>query len=241
MPTHFLALPLAHTPRVASQLANTLPSLWNALPHSVPRKAIRPIGTIHLTLGVLHLENEALVERAKRWLEDEVDVEGLLRRVGEAERARRDKDVSLGDAVPDFAPLAPLIVDLRSLHPLQGQPAHSAAILYLSPHDPTDRLQAFAQSLRDAAVNCGIMRQESNPKRRRVLLHATVVNARYSSAGPRSTRYDFSSVISRFEQAEWATDVPVDGVALCEMGARPTGDGDAVYKVVAWRKLPEWD
>ncbi|BGP04013.1 hypothetical protein RTG_02194 [Rhodotorula toruloides ATCC 204091] len=238
MPSHFLALPLAKTPRVVSQLTDTLPSLRNACPPEVPRKAMRPIGTLHLTLGVLHLQNDEQLERAKRWLEDEVDVEELLRQAGDEARARRAEEQMDNDA-PDVDSLEPLVVNLRSLKPMMGQPAQSAGILYLLPHDSTNRLQAFAQSLRDTAVESGIMPEEKNPERREVLLHATVVNTRYSTSGPRAARYDFSSVISRFEGTVWATGVPINGVALCKMGEQPKEDGDAEYEVVAWRALPE--
>ncbi|KAJ8291267.1 hypothetical protein OF846_005310 [Rhodotorula toruloides] len=233
MPTHFLALPLTNTPRVVSQLADTLPLLRNALPPDVPLQAMRPIGTIHLTLGALHLQNDEQLERAKRWLQEEVDVEEMLRRAGEAARVRREEE-HMRDDKADAVSLEPLVVDLRSLKSMKHQPARSVAILYLSPSDPTNRLQAFAQALHDAAVDAGLMRKP-DPTRREVLLHATIVNTRYSSSGHRPTRYDFSSVISRFEEAVWATGVPINGVALCKMGAKPTEDGDAEYEVVAWR------
>ncbi|BGP35908.1 hypothetical protein JCM10296v2_007760 [Rhodotorula toruloides] len=198
---------------------------------------MRPIGTLHLTIGVLHPQNDEHLERAKRWLEEEVDIEELLRQAGEAGRAHRAEEQVDNDA-PDIDSLEPLVVDLCSLKPMKHQPAHSAAILYLPPHDSTNRLQVFAQALHDAAVDAGLMRQPE-PNRREVLLHATVVNTRYSSSGSRARRYNFSSVISRFEDTVWATDVPINGVALCKMGAKPTEDGDAEYEVVAWRALPE--
>ncbi|BGP28094.1 hypothetical protein JCM10295v2_007081 [Rhodotorula toruloides] len=235
MPTHFLALPLTHTPRVASQLAETLPSPWNTCPPEVPRKALRPIGTLHLTLGVLHLENDEQFERAKRWLEEELNVKELLGWAGEAARLRRGE--VKGDQKADVASIEPLVINLRSLKPMKGQPARSAAVLYLSPHDPTERLKTFAQSLRDAAVESGTMREEHDPKRRKVLLHATVVNTRHSSPGIREKRYDFTSTIEQCRETEWAANVPIDGVALCKMGARPTENGDAEYTVVAWREL----
>ncbi|GEM11807.1 hypothetical protein Rt10032_c17g5824 [Rhodotorula toruloides] len=217
MPTHFLALPLTHTPRVASQLAETLPSPWNTCPPEVPRKALRPIGTLHLTLGVLHLENDEQFERAKRWLEEELNVKELLGWAGEAARLRRGE--VKGDQKADVASIEPLVINLRSLKPMK------------------ERLKTFAQSLRDAAVESGTMREEHDPKRRKVLLHATVVNTRHSSPGIREKRYDFTSTIEQCRETEWAANVPIDGVALCKMGARPTENGDAEYTVVAWREL----
>ncbi|GAA5890541.1 hypothetical protein JCM6882_002954 [Rhodosporidiobolus microsporus] len=145
-PTHFLCLPLV-TPTSRPQLASSLAILRNALPSSIPQQVLRPVGSLHLTIGVCALRGKAEVERAKRVLERQVDVEQLLRQAGEANgiKAVRGKD----------GRPPPLVVDLTSLHSMHSP--KSTSILFAAPHDPTDRLQRFGEALRDAFIEKGIL------------------------------------------------------------------------------------
>ncbi len=112
--THFLCLPLltpTSTPQLQASLAH-LKSVTEALQPAVedanagagagartrppqttrplvPPAAFRPLGTLHLTLGVMSLKEPARLQGALRLLED-LDLEGLLRGVSVGESSPED-------------------------------------------------------------------------------------------------------------------------------------------------------
>ncbi|GAA6019699.1 hypothetical protein JCM10207_009233 [Rhodosporidiobolus poonsookiae] len=321
-PTHFLALPLSPPSSPAhAALASSLSDLRTSFPSL--SAAIRPPGTVHLTLGVLSLRGQrgqGEVERAKRALEEEVDVPALWREVqGE-----------VGGS---------LEVDLVGLRTLPRQNPKSASVLFAAPVESggeggAPRLQRFAEAVRSEFVRRGLVQRETEvieveveeddgrggkkkvrrkeERDRPVLLHATLVNGVYakprgrgrgrgapdkeekratssspcssSPAAPTASaasssppppppephlssrgRFDARPLLaSPFSSTVWARAVRVEGVALCEMGARKIsgkgkGEGgkggkakgrdgeseeerevvDEVYRVVAWRALPD--
>jgi activating signal cointegrator complex subunit 1 len=101
--THFLCLPLL-TPTSTPQLRASIAHLQSAIearepeakegngcteaepqrktPRLVPRAAFRPLGTLHLTLGVMSLKGPGQLQGALELL-GELDVEGMLREVSE--------------------------------------------------------------------------------------------------------------------------------------------------------------
>ncbi|GAA6043001.1 hypothetical protein JCM8097_003882 [Rhodosporidiobolus ruineniae] len=190
-PTHFVALPLTSSeslsPSARAQLDRALEELREAVVQlGLPEKAVRPVGTLHLTLGVCELRGKEEVERAKKALE-ELDVEGLLRSAAPTSLHAGD---GTGANSPSLPP--PLEVDLHSLFPIKGSPRASSC-LSASPIDASSRLQPFAEAVRAELVEQGVLRREYERVRleggnggerweereRGFKLHATLVNTVY--------------------------------------------------------------
>jgi activating signal cointegrator complex subunit 1 len=98
-PTHFLAIPLvtalsrpqltASLARFAADVANSSACEAANVHAAFLLSAIRPVTTLHLTLGVMHLPNQARVTAASEFLKA-LDLASLLREA--AERAREGVD-----------------------------------------------------------------------------------------------------------------------------------------------------
>ncbi|KOS45640.1 hypothetical protein ACN38_g3360 [Penicillium nordicum] len=169
--THFLCVPLVNTkslPQLDASLA-TFKSAHIADPGpasqsssngqgdtsrlGLPSTAFRPLGTLHLTLGVMSLANKERLDQALAFFQS-LDLADLM---NEAERvaAQTQQKSALHQS-------SPLTVSLESLHALpQGQ---SATILHASPVDPTGRLLPFCIKLRDKFIEAGFI--QSEPDRR---------------------------------------------------------------------------
>lgn len=264
--THFLCIPLATTagrPQLADSLATfhadvaatsvAMTSGGSGGPSSannrnttvrrgpLPPTALRPVGTLHLTLGVLSLDGDRLQEAVSR-------LQSLLSapQAGTAEEKTEKKPISMA---------------LRGLHAMQ--PPARATVLYASPVDEkTGSLAAAGGPLlelceRVRSVFAGLMVPDERP----LLLHATIVNTVYAKerrggGGGRGGRgghrgggggggggakltFDARELIERYDDFTWMEKVPVQKVALCRMGAQTTAvddDGavvDAAYPVEA--------
>ncbi|KAJ5164523.1 uncharacterized protein N7500_006353 [Penicillium coprophilum] len=218
--THFLCLPLINT-KSLPQLDKSLTAFKTAHLAEVgpasqspskdhgdtsrlglPSTAFRPLGTLHLTLGVMSLNNKERLDQALAFFRS-LDLADIM---NEAEQvaAHTQQKVALRQS-------SPLTVSLESLHALpQGK---SATILHASPVDPTGRLLPFCLKLRDKFVEAGFIQNEPDtrpagrpnptirfvqdapqasepatvssdgslqkPKPRPLLLHATIVNTIY--------------------------------------------------------------
>lgn len=179
--THFLCLPIV-TDTSRPQLQSGLEKLKEELGKAdlVPPKAIRPLGTLHLTLGVMSLD-EAKLQEAKQYLQA-LNLHTLLRDISMqilAEQAAEDGTISenLGaGALPDTDALT---VNLESLVPMQAP--HKTSILYTEPRDASQRLLPFASAVRDRFVEKGFLIPDSRPLK----LHATIVNTIYAKPGGR--------------------------------------------------------
>ncbi|KAF7522876.1 hypothetical protein PCG10_007015 [Penicillium crustosum] len=169
--THFLCLPLVNA-KSLSQLEESLATFKTAhitdpgpasQPSSnsqrdtsrlgLPSTAFRPLGTLHLTLGVMSLPNKERLDQALTFFQS-LDLADLMK---EAERvsAQTQQKRTLHRS-------SPLTVSLESLHALpQGQ---SATILHASPVDPTGRLLPFCIKLRDKFIEAGFI--QSEPEKR---------------------------------------------------------------------------
>ncbi|KAI5307354.1 hypothetical protein KEM56_006581 [Ascosphaera pollenicola] len=85
-PTHFVCLPLVG-PASAPQLATSLSHFWeraSTIQPALPKAALRPLGTLHFTLGVMDLSDRRRLEEAVAFLNN-MDLAGMLNRV-EAEQ-----------------------------------------------------------------------------------------------------------------------------------------------------------
>lgn len=174
--THFLCLPLvtdASRPQLQEGLDQFKKDLASDSP--VPTKAVRPVGTLHLTLGVMSLDAKEL-EKAKQYLED-LDVHNLLRDISHrriAEKAAEDGIIGenlVPAAMPDTDALT---IDLEALVPMQAP--NKTSILYAEPRDPSQRLPLFASALREKFTEAGLLVADTRPLK----LHATIMNTIYA-------------------------------------------------------------
>lgn len=239
-PTHFLCIPLAGM-QLANSLASFRADVTSAMSFGLPKDAVRPLGTLHLTLGVMSLNKDG-VEKA-------VDIlRGLKLKeiLAESRLAKSNKTSAAalamsGGSIDDSQPPqsnSSLSLTIRGLHSMQ--PAAKATVLYAPPTDPAGILYDFCKLLQKPFQDNGLMIDENRP----LLLHATIINTIYvknsgGSGGARGKRrekltIDARDVLSRYDDYIWAEDVPVTRVALCRMGAKPIeGTDDAAYEVEA--------
>lgn len=169
--THFLCLPLVNTKSLL-QLESSLGAFITAHVDesgpasqsspkgqrdtsrlSLPRTAFRPLGTLHLTLGVMSLANKERLDQALAFFKS-LDLADLMSEVTRAAAHSQHKDA--------LHQSSPLTVSLESLHALpQGK---SATVLHASPVDHTGRLLPFCVKLRDKFIEAGFI--QSEPDRR---------------------------------------------------------------------------
>jgi activating signal cointegrator complex subunit 1 len=169
--THFLCLPLVNTGS-KPQLERNLEGFRKELEKGglVPLKAVRPVGTLHLTLGVMALDAEQLNEAGKCL--QELDLRSLLRDAIPKASEGFERTVSLlDDQEQDIRPLS---IDLKGLVPMQAQ--QNTSILYAEPRDATARLYAFASALREHFASKGFVVEDT----RQLKLHATIINTIYA-------------------------------------------------------------
>ncbi len=270
--THFLCLPLVTTssrPLLQTALERFTAeavSPTEASPVRIPEKAIRPLETLHLTIGVMSLQTQDRIDACLTFLRG-LDVHDLLREAEKLSTAASESgstgtveaiDKSLtgtpnSKSPPDKpaapsgppSPPSPLTISLSGLHPMHS-PA-STSILYAVPTDPTFRLLNFCQSLQQLFTSATFLLPDDRPLR----LHATIVNTIY--AKDRSTRprggghgrgsrekkgFDATRWIEKYEGFEWAAWVRIEKVAICEMGAKEV-EGDGVeYLEIGSVSLP---
>lgn len=142
----------------------------DALQAAIPQGAVRPVGTIHLTIGVLSLPTRERLNEALTFFQT-LDLASLLR---EAERVAYElRQKSAWKRGPNPAEASsfsstpfdsdqihrPLSVSLESLHALPR--AKAATVLHASPVDPTGRLYPFCVMLRDKFIEAGFMLSEA--------------------------------------------------------------------------------
>lgn len=260
--THFLCLPLVN-PESKPQLRDALEGfvrdveIGSGRPYGglVPVKAVRPLGTLHLTLGVMSLSDEEAVNAGK-CLQD-LDLKSILRDASSTEMevdSTKGKEEAVGGTEGIFTPL---VINLQSLVPMHAP--SKTSILYAEPRDPSARLYPFAEALRLHFTEKGFLVEDT----RELKLHATIVNTIYAKprgpkgrgkagnaaggAGGRSEghgpaakswmRFDASGLVEDYAEMVWAKDVGIDRVQICRMGAKKVvgDDGEVVdekYEVV---------
>ena len=215
--THFLCIPLVNTSS-KTQLQASLQHFTSEAtsPDDDPRarlplKAIRPLGTLHLTLGVMNLSTQERVDAALACLQSP-DLQKLLQKSSSICSASKrpagpaaarsytmesiqDPNMEPPTASEEAAPpaLSSLTDDLNLepvLDPLTInliglspiQRPSSTSVLYIAPQDPTSRLYPFCLAIRSAFIAVGLVMLEARP----LLLHTTIVNTIY--AKDRSSR-----------------------------------------------------
>ncbi|KAK3315353.1 AKAP7 2'5' RNA ligase-like domain-containing protein [Apodospora peruviana] len=265
-PTHFLCIPLvtrSSRPQLVQSLASfradvTNPA-WGSL--VIPEGAIRPVGTLHLTLGVFSFPTTTKPSSAKEGASSSssVPTEGnqlLLEKAREVLHSLQPREI-LASVMPGSASAAPvkgkdngeressgagrLKITLRGLQAMQSTAPAKASVLYAPPvDDPSGVLYRVCEKLREAFHESGLMARENRP----LLLHATIVNTVYVKGGGRKGKggrrekltIDARGVLERYEDQVWMEDVQVEKVAICKMGAKKVvledGAEDEVYEVV---------
>lgn len=221
-PTHFLCIPLVtqlSRPQLASSLASFSADVTSPDSYGFPPESIRPLGTLHLTLGVMSFpRNEGLDQAVE-----------LLKTLAPRQMLQSARPATGGDASP--AP-GPLTITLRGLHAMQ--PAARASVLYSAPADEDGTLLRLCEQIKAAFQAAGLMLDENRP----LLLHATILNTLYVKAGRRGQRrerltIDARGALERYDDFVFMRDVAPEKIAICRMGAKEQEDGDQAYEVEA--------
>ncbi|RKU44729.1 hypothetical protein DL546_007371 [Coniochaeta pulveracea] len=261
-PTHFLCIPLVNAvsrPQLTESLGAFATDVTSPTSYGIPPDAIRPVGTLHLTLGVMSFPKDEGLDRATDLLKS-LKLQDILASVRQQVATRRlpgeseDRVRDLGDQGS-----GPLKITLRGLASIQ--PPSKAAVLYTPPVDKLGVLQAFCEQVRTAFMTAELMQDEGRP----LLLHATIVNTIYvkdkkpkpvSGEGDREAEADSGrksregrwgkraeklvvdarGILDRYEDQVWMDGVDVERIAICRMGAKKVmvdGLDDQAYEEVA--------
>ncbi|ETS77450.1 hypothetical protein PFICI_11324 [Pestalotiopsis fici W106-1] len=244
-PTHFLCIPLVTATsrhQLAASLASFSADVTSPDSFAVPAGAIRPVGTLHLTLGVMSFPRNEGVDKAVELLQTLTPAKML----SEARAATMSNAAAAAAAIKGQgkvvggqkdSPAQPLLsVTLKGLHSMQS--ASKASTLYSSPVDADGALQRFCEKLKAAFEEAGFMMSDKRP----LLLHATIVNTiyikgrRHQGGGKKREKItiDARGILDRYEDNVWMENVPIEKIAICRMGAKETEDGqDQAYEVEA--------
>ncbi|KAF2995773.1 hypothetical protein E8E14_000862 [Neopestalotiopsis sp. 37M] len=245
-PTHFLCIPLVTAtsrPQLAASLAAFSADVMSPDSFAVPAGAVRPVGTLHLTLGVMSLpRQEGAVDKAVELLRTLSpgkmlsEIRGVTTDTAATAVAKGQENVAVDQPL--------LSVTLKGLHSMQS--ASKASTLYAPPVDTDGVLQRFCEELKAAFEEAGFMISDKRP----LLLHATILNTIYikgrrSNNQPRGggggggkkrekITIDARGILERYEDQVWMENVPIEKIAICRMGAKATEDGqDQAYEVEA--------
>ncbi|GAB7362538.1 hypothetical protein MBLNU230_g2856t1 [Neophaeotheca triangularis] len=133
-------------------------------------KAIRPIGALHCTLGVMSL-NESQLKEAIDCL-DALDVSKLLNDAASSNNKDAESYEKRGTEDP-------IELTLRGLETMHA--AEKTSILYTAPSDPSERLRPFCLAVQDIFRSKGLLIPDDRPLK----LHATIVNTIYAKGNAR--------------------------------------------------------
>ena len=191
--THFLCLPLVNSvslPQLESSLATfkaVIPAAQRGEQNGpqetlveqkplIPDGALRPIGTLHLTLGVMSLPTKERLDEALGFFRS-LDLGAMMHEAEDKARGRPQKGKTdhtpqeqlsheIGLAPQASIPRAPrpFNVSLESLHALPR--ARSATVLHAAPVDSTSRLYPFCEMLRDKFLEAGFLLGENKDSQR---------------------------------------------------------------------------
>ncbi|KAL9041657.1 MAG: hypothetical protein Q9180_001140 [Flavoplaca navasiana] len=175
--------------------STTMPNQENgkgkAKDSGIPVKAIRPLGTLHLTIGVMSLKEEGRLQGAVELLKG-MNLGALLRDPEKMEDGEGVDTTSTSTTlsispVPPSRPNQsasppPLTLSFTGLHSMHSP--KSTSFLYTPPTDTTGRLYPFCQALRDRFAAEGFVVDEE----RALKLHATVLNTIYADKVPPSKK-----------------------------------------------------
>lgn len=228
-PTHFLCIPL-QAPQLARTLASFKADITSPNSFAIPEAAVRPFGTLHLTLGVLNLRDEGKLKEAVDLLKG-LRGKSVLKRVKGELRSANPRAREMG--LPTPGEDERVQITLKGLHPMQ-KPSDTS-VLYTPPLDATGLLRSFFTALRQPFLDASLMTDD-----RPLLLHATVVNTIYvKGRGRKRQTIDARAVLDRYEDYVWLEGMEVDRLRICSMGAKDRGDGEVEYEVEAEVRLDD--
>lgn len=232
-PTHFLCIPVVTAiskPQLQASLAAFNADVTSPDSFAIPAGAVRPVGTLHLTLGVMSFPKDEGLEKAVELLKSIIP----RRILSDTRPADSSSSTNTDTAESLPGPRRPLLsVTLRGLHSMQS-PTQSTT-LYSPPDDPDGTLQRFCEKLKRAFVEADIMVEDKRP----LLLHATIVNTIYVKGRRQGKKrekltVDARGILERYGDQIWMEDIPIEKIAICRMGAKDSVDGqDQAYEVEA--------
>lgn len=234
-PTHFLCLPLAGA-QLARSWAAFRADVTSPAGSGMPGDVVRPLGTLHLTLGVMSLKPDG-VDGAVRLLESLrpramlAELRAAASRPTSATSSGKGKEPALGPLTDGGGGLSLTLRGLRAMH----SPSKTS-VLYAAPHDPDGLVRRFCEQLRQPFRDAGFMDDDKRP----LLLHVTLVNTIYAKGGRgrggrrERVTLDARELLERYGEVVWAEGLPVTRLAICRMGAKKvegSNGGDAAYEV----------
>ncbi|KAK4902608.1 hypothetical protein LTR27_000545 [Elasticomyces elasticus] len=263
--THFLCLPLV-TAESRPQLELSIKRFIDEVAggqadadgdedtSKVHPKAIRPVGALHCTLGVMSLDKAGL-EEAIQALQS-LDMKSML------QQARSQGPTSSMEnseiAIKSEREVATLSIDLKGLVSMHDP--QNTSILYSAPEDRSNRLYPFCQAVQKHFADAELLVPDDRPLK----LHATIVNTIYAKGkkkppmrqrdreeaaeqdnagqgggegqddrsqghGPQANaplKLDATALLERYQNFVWAGNVVLDRIAICEMGAKKITDAE---------------
>ncbi|KAH6656764.1 kinase A anchor protein [Truncatella angustata] len=233
IPTHFLCIPLvtaSSRPQLAASVGIFKQDVTSPDSFAIPSGAIRPVGTLHLTLGVMSFPKNEGVEKAVEVLKT-ILPRKILSEIKADDPTTPASNPEAETLTGSQRPL--LSMTLKGLHSMQSP--SKATTLYASPVDPDGTLQKFCEKLKGAFEENGIMVTDKRP----LLLHATIVNTIYvkgrrQGKNREKVTIDAREIIDRYEDQIWSEDIPLEKIAICRMGAKDSEDGqDQAYEIEA--------
>lgn len=202
--THFLCIPLVNSTSLP-QLETSLASFKSTIPSCpvkaqnvqvenneqttnrgptyplIPDSALRPVGTLHLTLGVMSLPTKERLDEAIRFFHslnltaimreaEKMAASGtknLLQQTSAHIQSQPESTTSDGEKPEPDLELPqpqPLTISLESLHAFPR--ARNATVLHAAPVDQTARLYPFCVLLREKFLEIGLVLEESRDERK---------------------------------------------------------------------------
>jgi activating signal cointegrator complex subunit 1 len=155
---------------------------------TIPESAIRPVDSLHLTVGVMSLDGQKIDAAVSLLRTLTLD---LLLRDAPHEHGSAEAATEPGDAIKQSKTSSttrrvdPIVVDLTGLASMHDP--RNTSVLYCAPNDTTSRLQCLALSAQRAFRDSGFLIADDRPLK----LHATIVNTIYvkgKTREPKATR-----------------------------------------------------
>jgi activating signal cointegrator complex subunit 1 len=232
--THFLCIPLVTTTS-RPQLSRTIASFRDDVTRpkalggfELPLDAVRPVGTLHLTLGMMSFPKDEGLDKAAELLKS-LKLREIMSTI--------KPPVMPGSSTEEMAKDQPRPqITLKGLHTFQK--ADKATVLFAAPTDQTGLLHGFSEKIKALFKDAGLLSPDDRP----LLLHATIVNTIYvkgnrKKRGDRNFITDAQAIMDRYEDQVWLEAFPLQKIAICRMSAKPIEEYgavvDAAYEVEA--------
>lgn len=261
--THFLCLPLV-TSASRPQWEASLKSFQKYMKGSsysptLCPEMIRPVGTLHITIGVMALPTLELEEAARAMLHSD-HIAQCLREATRpiltelASTSPNNNNIWSWSWDPNPTPPPPLLPLITSFSGLQsmGNPTVTS-IVFAPQKDPDPRIRKLALSVRGIFQASRLI----SPKKKPFTLHATILNTIYAPGRDRygqglapdskpnpktpikwrkTVKFDATKLLERYADFEWASNVRLEKLSLCRMRAQ-----EVVVNGVADREYEEVD